>query len=196
MTTAIITGENTLTSSFTGNIFEENLISRWVKFVDRTPATARTYFYSIKKFLGYLRANGIVEPSRDDLINYREGMTNAKLAPATIKLHLNAVKSFCQWLTIEGILSRDITLRVHAPEVKNEYHRRDALTVDESRNVLNTMSADNSEKSLRDKCIMSLMIGCGLRSCEICNLDVKSLTRKGGNINAMMKNIELFLHVK
>ena len=173
---AVVTTEST---AITVSNFDDNLLKRWISFVDRTPQTIKTYTASVKRFYRYLQDNGISEPTRQDIIDYRDSMT-ATLKPSSVKLHINSVKLFFQWLASEGIIERDITVNVHSPKLDNSVHSRDALSSTDAANVLAAMPADNSEKSLRDKCIMALMFCCGLRSIEVCRLDVSDVEVRRG----------------
>ena len=156
----------------------DDLISRWVNFVDRTPATAKAYTVAVKRFYSYLKDNNVTNPTRQDIINYRDEMT-ASLKPASVKLNLNAVKLFFKWLASEGFIPADISANIHTPRLDNSVHSRDALSATDASAVLAAMSTDDSEKSLRDKCIMTLMFCCGLRSVEVTRLDVADVERRG-----------------
>ena len=156
----------------------DDLISRWVNFVDRTPATAKAYTVAVKRFYSYLKDNNVTNPTRQDIINYRDEMT-ASLKPASVKLNLNAVKLFFKWLASEGFIPADISANIHTPRLDNSVHNRDALSATDASAVLAAMSTDDSEKSLRDKCIMTLMFCCGLRSVEVTRLDVADVEKRG-----------------
>lgn len=176
MTTAVTTVENWQIAE-SANVLREDLIVRWVNFVDRTPATAKAYTAAVKRFYRFLKDNGIINPSREDVISYRDEMSKS-LKPASVKLNLNAVKLFFEWLSSEGFY-RNISANVHAPKVMNETHSRAALTESESRAVLANLR-DNSEKNLRDKCIMLLMLVTGLRSVEVTRLDIGDIEQRQG----------------
>lgn len=176
MTKAIVTvGE----SAINEKKFGVDLISRWISFVDRSPATATAYSTAVKRFFVYLNRNNISTLSREDIINYREEMT-LSLKPASVKLNLNAVKLFVKWLASEGFIPSDISANVHAPRLDNTIHSRDALSANDAVAVLKSMANDDSEKSLRNQCIMQIMFCCGLRSVEICRLDVTDVEKRRG----------------
>ena len=165
-------------SAITEKKLGDELISRWVSFVDRTPSTAKAYTVAVKRFYSYLNRNSISQPTRQDIINYRDEMT-ASLKPASVKLNLNAIKLFFRWLASEGFIPSDISANIHTPRIDNTVHSRDALSSTDAVSVLNAMPNDDSEKSLRDKCIMALMFCCGLRSVEVTRLDVADVEKRG-----------------
>ena len=163
------------------NITENNcddLISRWVSFVDRTPATTKAYTVAVKRFYSYLKRINVTNPTRQDVINYRDEMT-ASLKPASVKLNLNAVKLFFKWLASEVFIPADISANIHTPRLDNTVHSRDALSSTDASAVLAAMPNDDSEKALRDKCIMAIMFCCGLRSVEVTRLDVADVEKRG-----------------
>lgn len=176
MTTSITTLDNTqVVNDF---VKKEDLMTKWLAFVDRTPSTAKAYTQAVKRFFVWLYDNHISAPKRNDIIRYREEMLKVdKLAPASVKLNLNAVKLFIAWLASEGIYP-NVALNVHAPQCTNDFHQRAALSADGAKKVLDGIKT-NSECGFRDKLIMSIMTICGLRSVEVIRLDVADVEKRG-----------------
>lgn len=176
MTTALTVKNSKDVISFDRN---ESLIESWLRFIDRRENTAKAYTQAIKRFFIWLYKNSITDPCRDDIIRYRDEMKNVdKLAPATIKLNLGAVKLFFQWLSSEGVCT-NVAFNIHAPKVTNNVHKRAALTVDEVRNVIDGVNTDTATAA-RTKLIVSILIVCGLRAMEVCNLDKGDIVRRQG----------------
>lgn len=177
MTTSIATLDNT--RGVNDFVRKENLMTKWLSFVDRTPTTAKAYTQAVKRFFVWLYDNHISAPKKDDIIRYREEMLKVdKLAPASVKLNLNAVKLFIAWLSSEGIYP-NVALNVHAPQCTNDFHQRAALTAGGAKKVLDGINT-NSECGFRDKLIMSIMTICGLRSVEVIRLDIGDIEKRQG----------------
>lgn len=165
----------------TGNPFSKATFDEWIKFCDVQPATQKTYNKAVENFAGYLKAAGIEQPTREDIEGYREtllGSDNYKVS--SVRLYMTVVKKFFRYLASKMIYP-NVADGVKLPALETDEHARDALTLSEAKAALNSFSGTD-EKSLRDKCIMGLMIGCGLRSVEIVRLDIGDIEKRRGQL--------------
>ena len=170
----------TANAAVIGNSFSEALAADWLAFnADKKAATVMTYGKAIKNFFGWLSDNGIKNPSRNDVIAYRESLCSSKKI-STSRLYLTAVKVFSKWLASKG-LYLDFAAGVGTPKLDEEAdtHSRESLTLTEAKDVLNSFSGTD-EKTLRDKLIMRLMLNCGLRSVEVTRLDTTDIEKRHG----------------
>ena len=177
-TMEVMTIETTNAAVVTNNPFNAATFASWVQFCDVKPATQKTYNKAIENFAGYLMNNNISLPTRDDVINYREWLLANNYKPSSARLYMTIVKKFFRWLASKMIYA-NVADGVKLPEMPTDEHSRDALTIEEARATISSFTG-NTEKDLRDRCIMSLMIGCGLRSCEICRLDLGDVEKRRG----------------
>ncbi len=53
------------------------------------------------------------------------------------------------------------------------------LTLEDSLELLNSVKSDNSPNSIRDYCIITLFLNCGMRLSELCNLNVTDISSDG-----------------
>lgn len=185
-TMEVMTIETTNTAVVVGNNpFSKATFADWIKFCDVKPATQKTYDKAVCNFANFLASNNITVPTRDDVISYRKWMTdedndgvNAVYKPSTARLYMTIIKKFFSWLSSKG-LYLNVASGVKLPEPQDDEHSRDPLTLDEAKASISSFTG-KTEKDLRDKCIMSLMIGCGLRSVEIVRLDVGDIEKRRG----------------
>ena len=180
MTMAMTVGtiETTNAVVVANNPFSKATFADWIKFCDVKPATQKTYDKAVCNFAGYLMSNNISEPTRDDVISYREWLLANDYKPSSARLYLSIVKKFFGWLSSKG-LYLNVASGVKLPEMPADEHSRDSLTLEEAKATISSFKG-KSEKELRDRCIMSLMIGAGLRSCEICRLDIGDVEKRRG----------------
>lgn len=158
----------------------KSMVADWLAFnVDKAVATVKTYSKAVGHFMKWLADNDIVNPTRQDVINYRDYLCTSKKI-STTRLYMTAVKTFSRWLASEGKYV-DFTAGVRTPRLDEaaETHAREALTLDEAKSVLNSFKGSDV-KTLRDKLILRLALNCGLRSCEIVRLDVGDIERRHG----------------
>ena len=160
------------------NPFNKATFADWIKFCDVKPATQKTYDKAVCNFAGYLMSNNISEPTRDDVISYREWLLANDYKPSSARLYLSIVKKFFSWLSSKG-LYLNVASGVKLPEMPTDEHSRDSLSLAEAKATISFFKG-KTEKDLRDRCIMSLMIGCGLRSVEVVRLDVGDIEKRRG----------------
>lgn len=160
------------------NPFGAATFAEWIAFCDVQPATQKTYNKAVENFAAYLRDNGIELPTREDVIAYREHLLSNGYKVSSARLYMTVVKNFFRFLSSKAIFP-NVADGVKLPAMPSDEHARDALTLDESKAAINSFKGTD-EKSLRDKCILCLMIGAGLRSVEICRLDVGDIEKRRG----------------
>ena len=161
------------------NPFSASIVADWIQFCDVKPATQVTYNKAIQSFLGYLKSNGIAQPQREDVTAYREWLLVNGYKVSSARLYMTVVKKFFRWLSSRSLYP-NVADGVKLPAMPTDEHARDALTLDEAKQALSFFTGKTKEKDLRDRCIMSLMIGCGLRSVEIVRLDVGDWEKRRG----------------
>ena len=177
MTTAVMKIETQEVITNSARI--EELSKEWLEFCDVQPTTFATYQRSLKNFTKWLAENGVNEVNRDVVISYRDSLLT-QLAPTTCRLYIACLKLFIKFLASKGMCP-DFTAHFKGVTLNNETHYRDALSVDESRQVFHAMDGTN-EKSLRDKAIIGLMLATGLRCVEVTRLDVGDIERRGNKM--------------
>lgn len=158
--------------------FSKATLTDWIQFCDVQPCTQRTYDKAVQSFVGYLKSNGIAQPTREDVISYREWLLADGYKVSSVRLYLTICKKFFRWLASMG-LYLNIADGVKLPADNSTEHAHDALTIEEAKQAIFSFTG-KSEKDLRDKCIMALMIGCGLRSVEVVRLDIGDLEKRKG----------------
>ena len=153
-----------------------NLVQQWLNFVDVQPTTFVTYQRALKNFMAWTRENGITELNREIAIAYRDSLLKS-IAPTTARLYISVLRLFVKFLASKGICP-DFTAHFKGVKLDNTVHHRDALSVDESKEVFHAMTG-NDEKSLRNKAVVGLMLATGLRCVEVTRLDVGDIYRRG-----------------
>ena len=152
------------------------LVRDWLNFVDVQPSTLATYNRALKNFIQWLADNNVAVVNRDAVISYRDNLLK-NLAPTTCRLYVACVKLFIKFLASKGICP-DFTTHFKGVKLSNDEHFRDALNVEESKQVFHSMTGAD-EKSLRDKAIVGLMLATGLRCVEVTRLDVADIEKRG-----------------
>ena len=133
---------------------QRSFYNEFVKFIDRSEKTARTYTTNLRQFAAFLQFKGISTPTPDTILLYRQFLTNehdaiqydqdapngwryrtddtgepikVKCKPATVKAYLQSVKQFFTWTEAAGSYP-NIAANVHAPKIRQDVHKKEALT--------------------------------------------------------------------
>ena len=151
------------------------LFSKWIAYLDASEKTQATYTRAIRRFMEYLQAEGISNPTREDIIAYKDKIA-ADHKPTTTNLYLMALKQFFKWTAQEGIYP-DIAERVKGVKLSKGF-KKDNLTSKQAAKVLAGIdAADLAGK--RDYAIVSLMLTTGLRTIEVCRANVGDIRTVG-----------------
>lgn len=167
------------------NPFNAATLADWIQYCDVQKSTQITYNKGIQAFLGYLRNNAIDTPTRQDVINFRKWMTdednggeNPVYKVSTSRLYLTITKKLFAWLSSKMIYA-NIANGVKLPAMPSNEHAHDSLTLTEAKATISSFKG-KSEKDLRDRAIMSLMIGAGLRSVEVVRANIGDIEKRRG----------------
>ena len=146
------------------------LLDKFYSFIQVKQASKDTYKKGMASFIGYIKASGLTNISRADLLEYVEALKSKGLKPTTIKSYIASLKAFYKFLEIEYNY-KDIAKSLKTPAISKSF-KKDALTVNQTKDLI--ASVDD----LRDKIIILLGVTCGLRTVEISRLDKTDLEIK------------------
>lgn len=139
----------------------------------RSVQTRRAYSSDLQNFIQTLKLEGpesLLKITCEDVVCYRDQMTEAVASPSTIARRLSTLRSFYAYMIKRGLLKdnpADPQL-VEPPRVPNESLTQ-GLTRTEVRHILETIDRDTITGK-RDYAILSLLLYHGLRRSELVNL--------------------------
>lgn len=153
-----------------------DLYINFLSFLDVKEKTVDTYRKALKRLFHYFMENRITRPIRSDLIAFREEL-KATCKASTVKTYLTATRLFFRWLEQEGIY-KNIADKIKGAKVEHG-HKKDALTVDQVKDVIDTFKESDDSTAKRDYAIFVLMVTCGLRTIEVVRADIEDLRALG-----------------
>lgn len=189
----------TTNSSIPAITLQESLFYEFVAYIDRSPKTTRTYLTNLRQFMKWLQANGITSPTRADVIAWRDDLTKTH-KPNTVKLYLQSVRQFFAWLATKGY--PDIASNIHAPKIKQDAHKKEALSAADVLTIENSIAANAeaqaaaaadkvkdtagridraTEQGKRLFAMYLLAVNAGLRTVEISRANIKDIGQKNGS---------------
>jgi integrase/recombinase XerC len=154
----------------------ESLYNRFISFAQVRARSLETYRKAIKQFFNFLGARGIKEPTRLDIIAYKEALEAEGKKATTSRLYLTAVKLFFQWLDQEGIY-KNVAAKIKASKIGTGF-KKDYLTTAQAKALLGSFKRDTME-SKRNYAIIRLSITTGLRTIEISRANIEDLRAYG-----------------
>lgn len=152
-----------------------DLLLNFTEFIDACENTVNTYAQGVRQLFVYLFSKGIKQPTRQDIISFREDLKSTHKA-TTVQNYMVAVKLFFKWTNSTGIYP-NIAENLKGAKVSRE-HKKDYLTSKQTKRVLNTIDTTTLQGK-RDYAIASLMVTGGLRDKEVVNANIEDLRNLG-----------------
>jgi integrase len=134
-------------------------------------SSQESYGYAIDEFIGWYCSEPRLAFSRTVVLRYRFFLEQKNLAPSTINVRLAAVRRLAYEASDTGLLSPELAAGIRRVKGAKRLGVRigNWLTVDQSRTLLRELPSDRL-RDKRDRAILALLIGCGLRRAELVGL--------------------------
>ena len=155
----------------------EAIINDFFNFLDVTANTANAYRKALKQLFNYFSNNGVNNPNRDNVVNFKRDLETKGRKPSTIALYLAAARRFFSWTEQTGIYP-NICVGIKAPKLERG-HKKDYFAANQVKSILTGIDRSNIE-GLRNYAIMALMTTGGLRTVEVTRASIEDLRVVGG----------------
>jgi integrase/recombinase XerD len=152
-----------------------------------SPRTQEAYQRDLLRFAEYAESKGTIAPPDITARLLREYVYHLKdlgLSPASIRRNVSAVRTYFRFLTGDGIVVRDPSERLETP--KRWRTLPDVLTVGEVQQLLASPTLDDN-LVFRDRALLELAYGAGLRVSEWITLGVRDLLLEDGLVRVFGK---------
>ena len=155
--------------------FTDEIVQRWISFAGVRPASQLTYTKALKQLFKYFKENNIINPTREDLLNWKSQLSE-RLKSSSIQLYLIATKLFFRFLAQENIY-KNISDNIKGTKLDHE-HKKDALTIKQCKEIISVINIF-TDKGLRDRAIIALMMTAGLRTIEVVRANIEDIHNFG-----------------
>jgi integrase/recombinase XerC len=147
--------------------------------------TLRAYAQDLKQLKTYLSAQS-VELTKATHLHLRGflGVQAASHSATTRARRLAAIKSFYKFLTRRKLIDVSPARRIKAPKLPSRLPR--AVPIDETFALMDAPEA-KAVLGLRDRAMLEMAYGAGLRVSELCGLDLDSVDRSTGIVRVLGK---------
>ena len=137
----------------------------------RSPESQRSYRRSIEDFVCWYCSEPRLSFSKTVVTRYRIHLEDQLLAPGTINVRLAAVRRLAYEAADTGLLSPELAAGIRRVKGAKKLGMRigNWLPVDEARSLWQLPNM-HSVKGKRDRAILAVLLGCGLRRRELIDL--------------------------
>ncbi len=146
-----------------------------------SPNTVASYCSDIRKFMEAVPSNPEKVTSEDIEIYLASCNGLSKRSQARV---LSSLKSFFIWMLLEGYITDNPCDKVDSPKLGR--YLPDVLSEEEVSAIINSVDV-SSWQGLRDRAILEVLYGCGLRVSEAVNLKISNLYFDEGFIRIIGK---------
>jgi integrase/recombinase XerD len=156
--------------------------------------TLAAYRRDLRRYAAFLTHRDVHDPGAIEEATIRSfvaslsasthGPDDAPYRATSVARTLSAVRSFHRFLLREGITDRDPAVGVPQPRLPRSLPR--PLPVEDVRRLLEAPD-EGSPNGLRDRAILELLYGSGLRISELTGLDVDDLDLEEGSVRVLGK---------
>jgi integrase/recombinase XerD len=149
--------------------------------------TVEAYLRDLRRLAQFAASKGVRGPADVTRANLRDFVFLLKdlgLSPATIRRHVSAIRTYFGFVVGEGRLTEDPSDRLESPQRWRTLP--DTLTVREVEAMLGAPSLDEP-LAWRDRALLELAYGAGLRVSELCGLELNGLLLDEGLVRVFGK---------
>jgi integrase/recombinase XerD len=155
--------------------------------VGHSPHTVDNYLRDLRRLIGFAASHGIERPgdlTRALLRTFVYALKDAGLSPATIRRQVSASHTYFGFLVGEGALTEDPSDRLEVPRRGRKLPA--VLTVAEVEAMLGAPALEEP-LAWRDRALLELAYGAGLRVTEACSLRLVDLFLSDGLVRVVGK---------
>lgn len=142
--------------------------------LDTSENTKKTYLVCVSKFLKWLSDNAIEFISYELMVDYKNHLKDMYKSK-TVNTHITALKDFFKYLERRGFTN-------YAKDLKKERtdnnFTKDSLTANQVKDIFKSIDT-TTEEGARASAIFRLLVGTGLRACEVVRADIGDIRTNG-----------------
>lgn len=146
-----------------------------------SPHTHRSYEHALEEFLIWIQAEPGRRFTKATVQRYRRELETKGLAPSSVNVRLAAIRHLAIEAADNGMMPGELAAGIaRAHGVKRSGVRLGYwLTAEQAESVL-AMPDPETIKGIRDRAILALLVGAGLRRSELCALNIEHLQLRDG----------------
>jgi site-specific recombinase XerD len=147
-----------------------------------SPESRRSYDFAIQNFIHWYCSEPRLALNRIVVTRYRMQMEQLHLAPSTIRQRLAAVRRLAYEASDAGLLSPELAAGIERVRDVKQLGVRlgNWLTAEQGRALVDAPSIQ-TPRGKRDRTILGVLLGCGLRRSELVHLKLEDVRQREGH---------------
>jgi integrase/recombinase XerC len=138
-----------------------------------SPHTIKAYQTDLQEFSDYVGPQGWRDIDHVLIRGYLSNLYERGLSKTSVARALAAIRSLYKWLAQEGVVDQNPAKLVATPKLPKKLPR--VPTVEEVNNVLDGDMPESSAFPERDRVILELLYGCGIRNSELIGINLDDI---------------------
>jgi integrase/recombinase XerC len=161
--------------SVLGTLVSKFLISLGER--NASPHTIKAYTGDLENFAAYLGARNWREVDHITIRGFLSHLYERGLSKTSVARSLAAVRSLYKWLAVEGVVEQNPAALVSTPKLPKKLPR--VPTMEELNSVLDGAMPEIASFPQRDRLMLELLYGCGIRNSELVGINVDDVRLSG-----------------
>ncbi len=140
-----------------------------------SPNTVEAYGRDLDRYLTFLAQDGVTTPdavTREEVRSHIEALEDVGLAPASVERAVSAIKGFHRFMVAEQITEVHPTADLPLPAKPSRLP--DVISREQAAALLD-QPFPHTPAGQRDRTMLEVLYGCGLRVSELCDLDQRQV---------------------
>ena len=140
-----------------------------------SPNTVEAYGRDLDRYLAYLAWDGVTRPdevTREEVRGHIEALEEVGLSPASVERAVSAIKGFHRFMVAEQIT--DVHPTADLPLPAKPSRLADVISREQAAALLD-QPFPLTASGQRDRTMLEVLYGCGLRVSELCGLDQRDV---------------------
>ena len=141
-----------------------------------SPNSIKSYEYDIIGYLKYLKTKDLHcldDISEEHIQSFIRSQNEKNKSPTTISRYASAIRGYHLFLTMEGFLKENPSLRIETP--KKPKRLPNILSEDDVDTIIEKIDCWGYDLGKRDKAIIEILYSCGLRVTALCNFSLNDI---------------------
>ena len=135
--------------------------------------TIKAYRTDLEEFSAYVGPQGWSDIDHVLIRGYLSSLYERGLSKTSVARALAALRSLYRWLAQEGVVDQNPAKLVATPKLPKKLPR--VPTIEEVNTVLDEEMPDSSAFAERDRVILELLYGCGIRNSELIGINLDDI---------------------
>ena len=149
-----------------------------------SPNTVASYSHDAEELLEFCKGLSVKEISSEKVVDFLGRMTDRGVSKRSQARVLSSLRSFFSWCIEEGEVESDPCSRIDMPKLGK--YIPSVLSVEEVTRIIESVTPEG-EKGKRDRAILEVLYGCGLRVSEAASLRISGIWFKEGFVSIVGK---------